>query len=101
MKNKLGYIYINFDENSTIEINKWSLVLDKNDLAYSKIGGKMLGGNLTKDLHLTLFFGIDDNKVNKVELNKFINSLNLKYIKILKLNTFYLKEYDCFSLGRS
>lgn len=93
-KNKLGHVYINFDEASKKEIVKWSSFISGKDLVFSNVGNKIKGGNVTNDLHLTLFFGFDNEKVDKIKLDKYLKGLTLDNIKISKVNMFCLKDCE-------
>ncbi|MFA5652314.1 MAG: 2'-5' RNA ligase family protein [Candidatus Paceibacterota bacterium] len=92
---KIGYVTAEFSEEFKKSIREWSLVIPKEEIVSVEINGKMEGGNVTNDLHLTLFYGFDDEKINKKELLKFLGEKALRELRIEGLRTFSVPQYKC------
>jgi 2'-5' RNA ligase len=100
-KQNIGYITANFLEKEKIEIINWSKIINNKDLYFAKKDGKIDGGNVTDDLHLTLFYGFDEDKINKNYIEKIINNVNLGSIEIGGMSTFSFpgQEYKVLYLA--
>ena len=92
---KIGYVAIQFTPETNQEIIAWSQSIKKEDLVTAIIDGGTEGGNVTDKLHLTLFYGFNDELLNKVELSKFINKIKLREIKIRGLGFFPVGNHNC------
>lgn len=92
---KIGYITAEFSEEFKKMIKEWSLTIPKEEIVTAEINGKKEGGNVTDDLHLTLFYGFDDEKINKEDLIGFINNNTIKKLSIGKLGFFPVPQYKC------
>ncbi len=86
---KIGYITINFADKEKKEITNWSKVIQNKDLYFISKDGKIDGGNVTDDLHLTLFYGFNEKLINKDKFRDFIDNINLENIEINKVDVFF------------
>lgn len=87
MKNK-GYTYINFKDDSKEAVKFWSKSIPEKYFAYLNVNDKIIGGNVTDKLHLTLFFGLNDIKINKTDLDNTLNAIKISEIKVSGLKVF-------------
>src|SRR5680860_894229 len=93
-KQNIGYITASFPEKEKMEIINWSKIINDKDLYFTKKDGKIDGGNVTDDLHLTLFYGFDEDKINKNDIKKIIDSINFKSIEIEDVSIFSLPDQE-------
>ncbi len=94
-KQNIGYIAADFQEKDKIEIINWSKTIRDNDLYITSIDGKTKGGHMTDDLHLTFFYGLDEDLINKNDVQDFINTINLESIEIGKIDIFPVADQTC------
>lgn len=94
-KQKIGYIDAIFDEKTKKEIESWSMIVRDEDLYTISNENKKDGGNITDKLHLTLFYGFDENLLNMDEVLKFIDNIKLDIVKINGLGTFPVTGHNC------
>ena len=90
---KIGYITAEFSEEFKKSIRGLLLTIPKEEIVTAEINGKIEGGNATNDLHLTLFYGFDDEKLDKEELLNFLDKKNIKELKIEGLGIFSVPRY--------
>src|SRR5680860_1912884 len=93
-KQNIGYITASFPEKEKMEIINWSKIINDKDLYFTKKDGKIDGGNVTDNLHLTLFYGFDEDKINKNDIKKIIDSINFKSIEIEDVSIFSLPDQE-------
>lgn len=93
-KQNIGYITVSFLEKEKIEIINWSKIISDKDLYFAKKDGKIDGGNVTDDLHLTLFYGFDEDKINKNDIKKIMDSINFESIEIEDVGFFSLPDQE-------
>jgi 2'-5' RNA ligase len=93
-KQNIGYVTANFPEKEKIEIINWSKNINDKNLYFAKKDGIIDGGNVTDDLHLTLFYGFDEDKINKNDITKIIDNINLGSIEIGNVNTFSFPDQE-------
>jgi hypothetical protein len=83
-----GYISISFTDN---DVKSISILVDdicnKDKLYYSPVIN-YIQGKVSGKLHLTIFYGLINNKVDKYSLNEYIKNIKLKH---LMLGRIYLK----------
>jgi|SRR3989344_411967 len=90
----IGYITANFSEKEKEEIIRWSKSIKDKDLHLTLVDGKIEGGNVTGDLHLTLFYGLDENKINQRELKDFLGTIDLGILDIGEMDVFSLPDQE-------
>lgn len=95
---KIGYIAIQFTAETNQEVAELARNLTSEDLVTATIDGKTEGGNVTDKLHFTLFYGLNDEMLDKDELSGFLDKIKLKEIEINGFGLFPIKEYDCNAL---
>lgn len=95
---KIGYVEVQFTPETHQQVVAWAHTIKNEDLVTATIDGKTEGGNVTDKLHLTLFYGFDDERLDKDKLSEFINQIKLKDFKVSGLGIFPVKEYDCYVL---
>jgi hypothetical protein len=91
---KIGYVTVNFLEKEKGEIINWSKNINEKDLYFASRDGKIDGGNVTDDLHLTLFYGFNEDTINKNDIKKVINNINFKSVEIDGLSVFSLSDQE-------
>ncbi|MEI7480147.1 MAG: hypothetical protein WCJ59_00795 [bacterium] len=88
-KKNIGYVTIEFDNQIKQTINAWARKEIKDDYIYTEvIEGKIEGGIATDKLHLTLFYGFDNNNINRKELQNYLNKIDLREIEIECISSF-------------
>jgi len=92
---KIGYISIEFNQLSKGKIQDVAKKIPKEDFIFATSDGKLKGGDVTDKLHLTLYYGIDANAVDKKELDKLISAFDIKSLKINEISAFELKNFNC------
>ena len=95
MEEKIGYVALEFGEDFKQEIMKWSSQIGESDLVTAIIDGKAEGGNVTDKLHLTLFYGLDENTLDQDKLSKFITTLPKLMIRVTGIGTFPQDVFAC------
>ena len=65
MKENIGYVAIEFDEASKQKVANWASHIGRSDLVTATIDGKIKGGDVTDELHLTIFYGLDENALDQ------------------------------------
>ncbi len=98
MKENTGYIAVEFDDTQKQKIIRWSSQIPERDIARAVIEGKDEGGNVTGKLHLTLFYGLDEDSLNQDELNDFIARLDISSVDVIDVGIFPVEEFDCNAL---
>lgn len=92
----IGYITIEFNQEFKDQLKKWSLAnIPDSEIVEAEISGKKEGGNVSADAHLTLFYGFDDDNINREKLHEYINSLNLQELQIAGIGFFPVPQYSC------
>ena len=99
-KQNIGYITANFLEKEKIEIINWSKIINNKDLYFAKKDGKIDGGNVTDDLHLTLFYGLDEDKINKNYIEIYTPTENYIIREKLKILLQRLNFDDLYRIHR-
>jgi 2'-5' RNA ligase len=85
----VGYITADIAKKEKRKIMEWSRKLIKEEnLYYINKKDKIDGGNVTTDLHLTLFYGLNENSVNTKEVDDCINKIVLEKIEIDDIGIF-------------
>jgi 2'-5' RNA ligase len=84
---KKGYISFSLNKKSDNNIIDFVNSLDESIFAYKNINGKIIRGK-EKDLHMTLFFGIDDEKLDIEKMNSFLESVKLKSLNVKEIDLF-------------
>lgn len=95
MNENTGYVAIEFHEDSQQQVMNWSRQIKADDLVTANINGKIKGGNVTGKLHLTLFYGLDENHLDQVNLANLITKLDILSVDIVDTGMFPAKEFDC------
>lgn len=98
MKENIGYIAVEFTDASKQEVIRWSSQISECDIARAVIEGKEEGGNVTDKLHLTLFYGLDEDSLNQDELDDFIMRLNISSVDVIGIAMFPVEEFGCNAL---
>lgn len=79
-----GYIAAKFENKEIIAFQKLVKKICKQDGFYYSDVVDYIKGDVTEDLHLTIFYGLIDNKIDKVKLNRYIRGINPKTLKLEK-----------------
>ncbi len=87
---KKGYLSFSLNKKSNDDVAKFVNSLNESIFAHKNINGKIIGGK-EKDLHMTLFFGINDEKLNSGKMNTFLESVKLKSLNVKDLDLFKIK----------
>ncbi|MDO8572165.1 MAG: 2'-5' RNA ligase family protein [bacterium] len=88
-KQKTGYIAVYFADKEKNLVRDWSKIIQDRDFYFISKKEKIDGGNVTDDLHLTLFYGFNEELVyKKDDIQDFIDSMNLENIEIDKVGVF-------------
>ena len=93
-KQKIGYITANLTDKEKKEIINWAKMIQDKDLYVISKNGKTDGGNVTDDLHLTLFYGFNETLINKDDIEDFVYNINLKNIEIEKVGVFFPMDQE-------
>jgi 2'-5' RNA ligase len=82
----IGYVEILFNsEEKQILINRVRSLLNQNDLYYSDVVQR-IAGDVTKSLHLTLYFGLIDEDIDHSDLRNVLEKINIKEVKIKSID---------------
>lgn len=95
MNQHTGYAAVEFDEASQKHVMDWSMQLKSSDLVTANINGKIKGGNVTEKLHLTIFYGFDEDNLDQSNLVALITKLDIPTVNIVGIGMFPAKEFDC------
>lgn len=95
MRKNIGYIAIEFNENSKRDVINWSAQIRKDELVETIVNGQVEGGNVTKKLHSTLFYGLNESILDKVKLANFVEKLNVTTVNVVGVGMFPLKAFNC------
>lgn len=95
MNENIGYVAIEFDDYHQQQVINWSRQIKTDDLVTANINGKIKGGNVTEKLHLTLFYGLDEDRMDQVALTNLIKQLNILSVDVVDIGMFPAKEFDC------
>ncbi|MDD2657247.1 MAG: 2'-5' RNA ligase family protein [Candidatus Pacebacteria bacterium] len=98
MEKNVGYVAIEFDDVSKREVANWASQISEGDLVTTAIDGKIEGGNVTDKLHLTLFYGLDENAINQGELSDFISMLPKPAVHVTGVSAFLQDAFACKTL---
>ena len=79
-----GYIAAEFEDKEIVVLQKLVKKICKQDDFYYSNVVDYIKGDVTKNLHLTIFYGLIDNKIDKVKLNRYIRGIKLKTFKLGK-----------------
>ncbi len=94
-KEKIGYVMLDFLDRDKQKVkNYFKDFIDEKYYFYAKVNGKNKGGLVLDEMHLTLFYGLDDKKFNE----KVLDEIKINDIKLGKLELFYIKEFQCNAL---
>ncbi|OGY78930.1 MAG: hypothetical protein A3B74_03495 [Candidatus Kerfeldbacteria bacterium RIFCSPHIGHO2_02_FULL_42_14] len=101
MSKNVSYITAEFFEKEKEKITRWSKSVIKDSDLCKILGNGKVGGYATDDLHLTLFYGFDEYRINIVDIQKWISTTTLKKIEIEKVGAFALpvQEYKIIYLA--
>ncbi|MHB1769709.1 MAG: 2'-5' RNA ligase family protein [Minisyncoccota bacterium] len=98
MEENIGYIAIEFDDTSKKKVVEWASQINVRNIVRAIVNGKEECGNVTDKLHLTLFYGLDENALDQDDLNDFITGQNISSVNVVGVSMFPIKEYDCSAL---
>ncbi|MBP6945572.1 2'-5' RNA ligase family protein [Patescibacteria group bacterium] len=90
---KTGYVALTFAEDVKQRIIQWSKQFDESFFS-AVVDGKTEGGNVTNKLHLTLFYGFNEEQFDKAELLGFLTGLKLDPLSIEGVGTFPVPQYN-------
>ncbi len=94
MSKKISYISAEFFEKEKEKIMQWSKSsIKESDLCGVLENGK-IGGNVADDLHLTLFYGFDEDRINVEQIQKWIKTTNLVEVEVGKIQVFSLPDQE-------
>jgi len=95
-KQTKGYVAAYLTEESKVNLHEWAEKNIPDDvLFYANMDGKIEGGNVTNKAHITLFFGFNNDLVDKDTLNQYLNTLNIKEVKPSRINVFSTPYSEC------
>lgn len=95
-KKEKGYISVVIQDEFIKHLLVWSeTAIPKEVILQQEIDGKLEGGNVLSEAHLTLFFGLDDQLANKNKIREFIDSVNLKELRIDGIKVFHMPQMKC------
>lgn len=95
-KSKIGYVSADLVPETIQSLTEWSnKYIPQKSLFTMEMGGKVEGGNVMDDAHLTLFFGIDEQNLDHKKLQDYLSSLDVKTLKIECVNTFETPQQGC------
>lgn len=93
LNNELGYFQVVFVEKDKQLISKIAnKIFAKNDFYTSE---EYTSGDVTNDLHMTLFYGIKNEKLDIKNVTKYLSTLKLSRIKLGEIKFFngYKNQY--------
>ena len=101
MSKNISYITAEFLEEEKEEIARWSKIAIKNSGLYKVLENGKVGGYATDDLHLTLFYGLDEDRINVADIEKWISAVELENLEIEGVESFALptQEYKIIYLA--
>jgi hypothetical protein len=100
MSTNISYITAEFFEEEKEKIARWSKTAIKNFDLYKILENGKVGGYATDDLHLTLFYGLDEDRINIADIQKWISAVELENLEIEGVESFALpaQEYKIIYL---
>lgn len=91
-----GYIATEIKNEFIKYLLEWSeKTIPKDIILQQEINGKLEGGNVLSEAHLTLFFGLNNRLVDKKIVNQLIDSIDLKELKIDGIKAFNIPQMKC------
>ncbi|HBD24888.1 MAG: hypothetical protein A2566_00995 [Candidatus Zambryskibacteria bacterium RIFOXYD1_FULL_40_13] len=94
-KHKIGYVTIDFIPEVIQGLVNWSKQIPEGDLFTMKINDKQEGGNVANDAHMTLFFGINDSKLNHEMISNYLANFQISKLQLGSLDAFHTKQPGC------
>lgn len=89
----IGYVACEFDESNKKALIAWvNKHINENNLTYASVSGKIMGGNVAEDLHLTLIYGLATDLVYEEKITEYLNKITLGKVLIKGLGIFKLTE---------
>ena len=100
MSKNISYITAEFLEEEKEKIARWSKIAIKNSDLYKVLENGKVGGYVTDDLHLTLFYGLDEDRIKIADIQKWISAVELENLEIEGVESFALptQEYKIIYL---
>ncbi len=101
MSKNVSYITAEFFEKEKEKITRWSKSAIKGSELWKILGNGKVGGYATDDLHLTLFYGFDEDRINIADIQKWISAVELENLEIEGVGSFALptQEYKIIYLA--
>jgi len=91
-----GYVAVTISPEAVKALADWSIkAIPEENLFWSEVNGKKEGGNVIDDAHLTLFFGLNDELINKKEIEELIKTLSLSELEIVGVKAFPVPQIKC------
>ncbi len=90
-----GYVAATFTEGDIKPFQKLTSVITKREDLYNSDAVDYIQGDVSSKLHMTFFYGLIDEKIDKNEMNAFISNLSLPEVLVLRGLT-VRKEYSGF-----
>lgn len=93
-----GYVAAEFNSKDVTLIRQLTSKICKPDDFYYSDKIKYIKGNVSADLHLTIFYGLISQKTDKNKINQFLKNIQIKALTLGKIRSAF-RIYTSLNFG--
>lgn len=94
---KIGWIGLTFKAETHKAIAEWASQF-KGQFFSVDVNGKMEGGDVTNKLHLTLFYGLNEEDLDKSRLAEYLSDIKISDLEVIDVSALDIPQYHAKAL---